>query len=237
MAKKKEQHINDKELQEFHDRREADAGKTTAEDRARHFYNCSATEREHAWWEVCLNLKHWFSLDEVKPEEAAMLVCGFNPHEQSLDEALEFRPAGRPDLRMREIADQFGRVAVQECRRLCDWIQLAQKKSLTLHPWVQGHIIGDTADFQAQSRDDFYLHCYEIERNEADRLKRSSGKDRGARAAAQRTIQKSYKLTPDQARHALRRGKEVFSARNKRGSMAKSEPVDPLNDWLRKAKN
>ena len=100
-------------------------------------YNVYLDERRH-WNDEVREANHWFSLHNVQPVAAAMLLCQFNPNSESFDDAarttnLETAPRGLVQLRQR-FADLS---ESQPCTRsLADWMTVARRFGLKYHSWI-----------------------------------------------------------------------------------------------------
>ena len=83
----------------------------------------------------------WFDLHGVKPREAAMLLCQFNPHDDRCDPLEVFNPETGPDdykqlLRVFEDVANAG----SQPRTLMQWLAIARDKGLEYHSWIDEYV-------------------------------------------------------------------------------------------------
>lgn len=102
-----------------------------------------AAEQAVGWWDATMDAAVFFSLGHVLPVEAAMLLCGQNPHQSTEQDAeVTTHDANSPD----EITpDDFKRlrrtfVDLQHMkpgnRSLIDWMRAAVEAGRRVHPWA-----------------------------------------------------------------------------------------------------
>lgn len=94
--------------------------------------------------DAALDACHWFSLAHVRPDEAALLLCGFNPHKDgALDEARRVSTSDTtPDdfRRAVRVFEDAQSAAPAARRTLLQWIGLAEEKGLRRDRWVTEYI-------------------------------------------------------------------------------------------------
>jgi hypothetical protein len=94
------------------------------------------------WCEAEFDAKHWFSLPTLKPDAAAMVLCGFNPNETGFSEAVATKVPELSDkalLELRQLFDAEMEVT-NSLRSLGVWLLLALEKGATIHPWVDRYL-------------------------------------------------------------------------------------------------
>lgn len=98
-----------------------------------------------AWHDATLDAGHWFSLGHVRPEEAALLLCGFNPNkgETVLADAQRASTSDTTpdDLRdtLRILEDVQSSTPAMR-RTLQEWIDFAKLRGLRYHRWVDEYL-------------------------------------------------------------------------------------------------
>lgn len=101
-------------------------------------------ERVVGWWDATMNARYWFSVQDIAPREAAMLLCRLNPLEpegQDPERILVDGDAKSPS-RYRFLLESFEREAkaTRHQRTLLAWRDLAEKKGATCHPWIEEYM-------------------------------------------------------------------------------------------------
>jgi hypothetical protein len=97
---------------------------------------------DYEWHNQTLGADHWFSLADVAPDAAAMLLCRFNPHEGSIDDARQAtNDETGPDhlTRLVERFEDFGKSEPRP-RSLIDWLNIARDEGLKHHSWIGGYV-------------------------------------------------------------------------------------------------
>lgn len=100
---------------------------------------------EHVhWYNATLDAEHWFSLPVVSPEQAALLLCQYNPNDvgTTYDLALQRtnEEVGRSELmRLRQMFDAVNATAPKH-RTLLDWVKLADDQKLRFHSWIKTYV-------------------------------------------------------------------------------------------------
>lgn len=90
-----------------------------------------------AWWDLELKASMWWQIGNVKPQEAAMLLCGLHPQKDSTARRT-LEAVGEPNtedyqlmLRWFEDASQDG-----QPRSLGAWLDFAKGRGLKIHSWI-----------------------------------------------------------------------------------------------------
>lgn len=91
------------------------------------------------WYDAVLNANHWFSLPEIDPQEAAMLLCRQNPHDQD--------DGAWPGVTTDETTPTDHAQLLRWCesvggqRSLIDWYKMAKKvKANRIHAWIEAYV-------------------------------------------------------------------------------------------------
>jgi len=89
-----------------------------------------------AWLNEVLDAEHWLAIPNVKPKEAAMLLCRLNPHSEKNPEKTSSDETTPEDYK-RLLRDFEG---VQETdekpRNLLEWRDIARQHDLKYHSWI-----------------------------------------------------------------------------------------------------
>ena len=98
-------------------------------------------DQHRGWYDETMGADHWFSLADVDPARAAMLLCQFNPHGSwSLAEQVTNDETGPLDLvKLREQFEALGRTEPRS-RTLADWLGIANKLKLKHHSWIDTYV-------------------------------------------------------------------------------------------------
>lgn len=94
-----------------------------------------------AWYNALLNAEYWFGINSVQPQEAAMLLCEFNPHDTNANPETTTNSDTNPEdykRLLRKFEDLA--VTVPLTRPLVEWLAVAKNSGLKYHPWVDGYI-------------------------------------------------------------------------------------------------
>ena len=96
-----------------------------------------AAEHIIGWLDATMDASYWFNEVDLEPEQAAMILCQFNPNEVTLEQVQDSMNdvTGPRDLVL--LLREFKRFAK---RSLLQWIQVAQKKPLRYHPWIDQYL-------------------------------------------------------------------------------------------------
>lgn len=101
-----------------------------------------------AWYDASLDAGTWLALRDVRPDEAALLLCGFNPHEgASVDDALadarnlSTSSTTPQDFKAILRAFEDARSSNHESTRtLREWFAIAERMALRHHQWLNEYI-------------------------------------------------------------------------------------------------
>jgi len=100
-------------------------------------------EKLRAWWDVTMAADHWFSLVDVDPLNAAMLLCRFNPNSETVSEAESNRTdqTGPSDfLQLRRRFEDWSRAETRP-RTLRDWLHAAKAMpEERYHSWIDEYV-------------------------------------------------------------------------------------------------
>lgn len=96
------------------------------------------TAYDCAWYEFNLNAPHWWRLDNVKPVEAAYLLCQHEPSEplSGAAEVVQNEETGPNDYRI--MLRRFEDIASSSPgpRPLEKWLAIAKREDLKFHSWI-----------------------------------------------------------------------------------------------------
>ncbi len=95
-------------------------------------------EHDAAWWDAALDAAGFFAMENVPPVQAAMLLCRFSPHDETLRDAeTSTTDETTPDDFKRLLATFEDRaVARPGVRSLVDWMAVAAGASRKTHSWA-----------------------------------------------------------------------------------------------------
>ena len=110
-------------------------GGTAVEGRDSSKITASVAEFNLAWDDETLEAEHWFSMPDVAPTDAAMLLCQYNPNETTFDDAVR---RSNPETGPRELIQLKQRFeAIEpERRSLLDWLEYARSQNIKHHSWI-----------------------------------------------------------------------------------------------------
>ena len=94
------------------------------------------------FYDETLDAGHWFSLNDVDAQRAAMLLCRFNPNDTTLEQAqLTTTDATRPRdfVRLLQRFEDLAR-SDPKPRSLLQWLRTAQELELRYHPWIDDYV-------------------------------------------------------------------------------------------------
>ena len=94
------------------------------------------------WHDAALHANHWFSLKDVEPGQAAMVMCGFHPNKQTPERARQdTTDATGPDDFVR-LLQRFEDLAKHKTapRTLPEWLAFALEEKLRYHPWLDDYL-------------------------------------------------------------------------------------------------
>jgi len=99
-------------------------------------------EAQHrvGWDDATMSAKTWFAMGDVRPADAAMLLCRFNPKKTKMKDAKQ-RTTDEPcDLALLvECLKDLGRTAPR-FRTLLDWLDAAKQKNFPHHSWIDQYV-------------------------------------------------------------------------------------------------
>lgn len=93
------------------------------------------------WYDATLDASHWLNLASIKPQEAAMLLCEFNPRDANVSPEVTTNSDTNPEDYKR-LLRKFEDVAVTNplTRSLPVWVAVAKEAGLKYHPWVDKYL-------------------------------------------------------------------------------------------------
>ena len=105
------------------------------------------------WFAESLDADKWYELKDIAPQDAAMLLCCFNPMKESYVEK-EMRTSDELnsedlDWLIKYFKDEYS--ADKKPRSLRDWYQFAKDKKFKYHSWIDGYMESTTQPAPAQS--------------------------------------------------------------------------------------
>lgn len=94
------------------------------------------------WWDYTMDASFWWMQPTVSPQEAALLLCQLNPHQDGL------RPEGHDNgetgaQEYKKLLRAFnGLQSVQEKHRTIEqWVCVAQRDGLKYHSWIDDYLL------------------------------------------------------------------------------------------------
>lgn len=91
------------------------------------------------WWDVTMDAWHWFSLPDIGPREAAMLLARYNPHNQN---ACDSWPNSWTDET--SISDHKRLIrwceSIGGSRALIEWHRMAKEAGYTVNSWIDQYV-------------------------------------------------------------------------------------------------
>jgi len=99
-------------------------------------------ERYVVWHDATMRADHWFSMPDVGPADAAMLLCQFNPNDHTWDSAVGTTNDETEPADLEELRQQFESLsrAKPGLRTLRDWLRVAQGMKVTYHSWIDVYL-------------------------------------------------------------------------------------------------
>lgn len=99
-------------------------------------------ERYVVWHDATIRANHWFSMPDVGPADAAMLLCQFNPNDHTWDSAVGTTNDETEPADLEELRQQFESLsrAKPGLRTLRDWLRVAQGMKVTYHSWIDVYL-------------------------------------------------------------------------------------------------
>ena len=101
-----------------------------------------AVERVIIWFDDSMSAGHWFSLSDVEPDRAAMLLCQHDPNSGTLEHAKQCTNdiTGPQDLlRLQQRFEDLAKCKPQH-RTLLQWLEFARRSKLRYHPWIDQYV-------------------------------------------------------------------------------------------------
>lgn len=98
---------------------------------------------EHVGWSnSLLHADHWFRLFDLEPTKAAMLLCNFNPHNVTLEQAQRTTTDFIAPRDLVCLAERFNDLAknAPQPRSLLQWLQTARALKLRYDPWIEQYV-------------------------------------------------------------------------------------------------
>lgn len=96
-------------------------------------------ERWRDWYDASLEADHWYSLPMVTPEQAAMLLCQFNPRESTADWLATTTNETQPQDHARMLEQlQAAHTVEPKSRTLRQWWDMA--RGWKHHSWIDRYI-------------------------------------------------------------------------------------------------
>lgn len=103
-----------------------------------------AAEAEHflGWCDAHMDAEHWFAMKNIKPVDAAMLLCQFNPNNDTQEAALLSSNDEVDEGVFRKVQDRLADVAGVDsrARSLVEWLEVASELGLRHHSWVSRYV-------------------------------------------------------------------------------------------------
>lgn len=108
------------------------------------------------WWDATMSAHEWFSMPDVPPKEAAMVLCRINPYRDEDPESIHVDGDDSSPMRYRRLLGMFESVAriSRQSRTLMDWRAIAQKKGIRYHPWIEEYIKAVAASGRTANRNE-----------------------------------------------------------------------------------
>lgn len=90
-----------------------------------------------AWWDLEIRASMWWEIGNVKPQEAAMLLCGLNPQRDSTARRT-LEAVGEPNTEDYQLMLRWFEDSSQDAqpRSLGDWLDFAKGRGLKIHSWI-----------------------------------------------------------------------------------------------------
>lgn len=99
-------------------------------------------QSEKCWYDQSMEADHWNTMGDITPNQAAMLLCRFNPNAQSLEEANLWTTDELGPEHFVRLEQRLADINRAEPRphTLRDWHQTAQALGLTYHSWIDRYM-------------------------------------------------------------------------------------------------
>jgi len=94
------------------------------------------------WYNHSLGAKHWVALGNIAPIDAAMLLCRFNPNDETYENVKQITSDELKPEHLVQLAQRFTDIRESDPtpRTLRDWHQKAKDLGLKYHSWIDGHM-------------------------------------------------------------------------------------------------
>lgn len=99
-----------------------------------------SAEHEIAWFDATLDAAGFFALEHVPPVQAAMLLCGFCPHDSTESEAENCATDCTSPEDFKRLRLTFVSINKPAPRSLLDWMAVAADTGRVVHPWAQRYV-------------------------------------------------------------------------------------------------
>ncbi|TFI49086.1 hypothetical protein E4O93_04420 [Diaphorobacter sp. DS2] len=96
-----------------------------------------AAEHEIAWFDATLDAAGFFALEHIPPIQAAMLLCGFCPHDSTESEAENCATDYTSPEDFKRLRLTFVSINKPARCSLLDWMAIAAGAGRAVHPWAQ----------------------------------------------------------------------------------------------------
>lgn len=117
------------------------------QDWARQYDGSHDPARRWLWYDTSMDARTWWGLQDIKPRDAAMLLCRINPlckHEDPESIYVDDdRSSPKRYLRLLLMFEDVANAAPQT-RTLPQWLGIAREKQLKYHPWIDEYERGIT---------------------------------------------------------------------------------------------
>lgn len=99
-------------------------------------------QHDRGWADANLEANHWFSLLDVQPAKAAMLLCNSNPNDPDLNDAEKCTKDETGPREFVQLEQRFTDLNKSEprSRTLLDWVVAARQSELKYHSWINRYI-------------------------------------------------------------------------------------------------
>lgn len=116
----------------------------------------------NAWHESDLNAAVWWQIVNMTPEAAALLLCKLDPHETTIQDAMQITSPQTGPSDFKALLEVFRDVSSTqiEHRSLDRWRLLAKARGLKYHSWADDYAV-------AQPTADAYLGCEQTDTEES----------------------------------------------------------------------
>ena len=95
------------------------------------------------WYDETMDADHWFSLADVEPVNAAMLLCQFNPNDDTLAAAelsTNDETGPRDLVKLRQKLEDLRLATEPRPRTLADWLGVVRQLKLKHHSWIDTYV-------------------------------------------------------------------------------------------------